>query len=93
VISGLLPQLEEGGYTITAGVLSLWQGERDRDALAAGANAQGRIVLRAILVVVNWLVRVRFKKMCMCSIMRSGRSFAASFVEAKTAALLNIFDL
>jgi len=45
-----LDDLDAQGYTVNAGVLKMWQGERDLNTLVKGADADSAILLQRILM-------------------------------------------
>ncbi|KAG3057173.1 hypothetical protein PI125_g25442 [Phytophthora idaei] len=45
-----LDDLDAQGYTVKAGVVQMWQGERDLNTLIKGVNADSAIILQRILL-------------------------------------------
>ncbi|KAG3133654.1 hypothetical protein PC128_g26308, partial [Phytophthora cactorum] len=45
-----LDDLDAQGYTVKAGVIQMWQGERDLNTLIKGVNADSAIILQRILL-------------------------------------------
>ncbi|KAE9275635.1 hypothetical protein PF008_g29308 [Phytophthora fragariae] len=45
-----LDDLEAQGYTVKAGALTMWQGERDLNTIIKGVDADSAIILQRILL-------------------------------------------